>query len=211
MFKLINEKLINKIMNAIDEHRDVVEESLLYIEMDLENFYIYMDSETRYVFSKKLIGKMLGNDSVKRIILVRKDILSDIFISEEGKMGAGKLAAQVGHAIEALNFKMLRNNVDYKDFTIPKEDYTLAYNVKKDTAFSDYSEGSFTKIILTVKNETQFLNFYNKLKENNINAVLIQDSGFTVFNNVPTYTTIGIEPEYAYIIDCFTSKFQLLK
>ena len=211
IFKIKNEKLINKIINATKHEVNYEKDKLNYIELQNNRFEIVLESGQYHNYMKKEIAELIGDISVKRVLLTRRDILSDTFESKPNKMGAGKLSAQVGHAIEGLNFQMFRGNIDYKDYVAPEDDYTLEYFVEKGSAFAEYSEGSFTKIILTVKTETQFLNLYEKLKDNNINCVLIQDSGLTVFNNVPTYTFIGIEPEYSYYIDCFTSKYQLLK
>lgn len=214
MHKVKNEKLFKKVELAIKEYLKV--ENLLKdvpikeIRFDEINWYI--DGENgEIVISKFKIGEIIGDTSAKRIILTRKDILSDSFESKPFKMGAGKLAAQVAHAVEGMTLKSLRGNVDYLQYKSPEEDYELSMNVSKNTSMSEYLEGSFTKIILTCKSKIQFLNFYDKLVENNIGSVLIIDSGFTVFDGNKTETCIGIQPEFSYIIDCFTSRFQLLK
>jgi len=205
MFKLKNEKLIEKIKFATGLNPDFILESERL-------FHLYFNkNKTSTSYTKKAIGVMLNECTAKRIIVTNKAILSDTFASKEGLMGAGKLSTQVGHAIEALNLKKLRNGVDYKDFSPPTIEYQLSMNIKPSTAMKDYTEGSFTKIILTTKNENKMLSLYEELSSNNIECVLIQDIGFTVFNNVPTYTCVGIEPMYSYIIDCFTKRLQLLK
>ena len=203
-FEIKNDKLITKILSVIKMSGEKI-----HIEEDDKYFYVF--GEAYMKISKKEVGILLGDTSAKRIIITRRDILADTFESQPNKMGAGKLAAQVGHAIEGLNLKLLRNGVDYKNYKAPENNYELKTTIIKNTAKAEYFEGNFSKIILCTKSGTKLINFHKMLEANNITNVLVEDSGFTVFDGKPTYTCIGIEPMYSYIIDCFTSKLQLLK
>lgn len=163
----------------------------------------------------------------QQVIIIRKDIielsksefelLSDIKkeeymkIKEEvGLMNRGKLGTQTAHASSAILLRLMRNNVTYKDYEAPKEDYTLSMKVSKDSALSSWIEGSFRKIVVYVKNERELLKYQEKLNKENIINELICDSGFTIFNN-PTNTCIGVEPMFKEDIDKVTKKLQLLK
>lgn len=203
MHTVINERLIQKIKDATGLNPDYIKES-----HRIFNLYFKKNS-TSCSYTKEDIGKLIGNTEAKRVLITRRDILSDTFQSQPGKMGAGKLSAQAGHAIEAVELLEMRG-VSYEKFIPPKGDYRLFMNIIESTARKAYLEDSFVKIVLTVKNEVQLLKLYTELKMSGIKSVLICDEGRTVFEN-PTNTFVGVEPMYSYIIDCFTRKCQLLK
>jgi len=148
--------------------------------------------------------------NVYQYIIVRKDLLKlskedfknlskekqEKYINElnnTGKIGSGKLSAQVAHASLAPLLMIMHDNIPFKDYSAPKNDYKISLNIKKNSDLSIWLEKSFAKIILYVKSEESLLNLYKKLKDNNIVCELILDEGRTVFKK-PTYTCLGIEP-----------------
>jgi len=163
---------------------------------------------------------------IKQIIIVRKDLieLSDCeldLLSKDrrdqyykelnsvGKMGKGKLAAQVAHASLAPILMYMRNNINYKDYTPPKNNYSLELNLEKNSDLTLWLEGSFTKIVLYVKSEEKLLSINNELNKIGILNEVIEDKGLTSFKK-PTITCLGIIPiEYQKIKD-ITKKLRLL-
>jgi len=150
-----------------------------------------------------------NNNKTKMVIVVRKDIV-DISGQDSNKMGAGKLAAQISHGVLGVFLKKMRNGQDLENYNVPTEDYKLELKVNKHTAMSDWLEYGFTKVVLGAKNETQFLNSYNKIKEAGYEVSLIKDAGHTVFDNIHTHTCYVVEPAYKEDIDKLTKRLQVL-
>ena len=115
-------------------------------------------------------------------------ISKQIIVAVRGHMPEGKLASQVAHAAVA-NVLNLTDTVIIKDGMIYR---TISYPV--DSPESDWIDNSFTKVLLGVDTEAEMLAIYEKAKLAGLNVSLIEDEGRTVFNGVPTITTIGIGP-----------------
>jgi len=164
--------------------------------------------------------------NIYQYIIVRKDLLKlskedleslskekqEKYINELniiGKMGPGKLSAQVAHASLAPLLMLMRNKTHFKDYKAPQNDYKLSLNIKKNSDISIWLEKSFAKIVLYVKSEEALLNLYKKLKDNNITCELILDEGRTAFKE-PTYTCLGIEPLEKEKLKPFLKKLRLL-
>ena len=164
--------------------------------------------------------------NIQQVIIIRKDLLKinecelnnlskdkrDQYykeLAETGKMGPGKLSAQVAHASLAPILMKMREDIHYKEYIPPKEDYSIKLDLHKGSDLTNWIEGSFKKIILYVKSEEKLLSIYKKLKESNIVVELITDIGLTEFKK-PTNTCIGIEPLSKDKIDIFTKKLRLL-
>jgi peptidyl-tRNA hydrolase, PTH2 family len=75
---------------------------------------------------------------------------------------------------------------------------------------NDWVEGIFTKICCSVNSEEELLSIYNKAKEKGLPCSLIQDSGLTEFDGVPTYTCCAIGPANSELIDPITGGLSLL-
>lgn len=135
---------------------------------------------------------MKKNDSkAKQVILIRKDL----------NMSPGKLGAQVAHAsVAALLFKAYRS--DYQD----------QFNtvIPEDSALTEWLGGYFTKICLAVNSKEELIEFYKKAFDAGLRVSLIEDAGFTEFNE-PTFTCVGIGPELNEEIDKITGKLKLYR
>lgn len=132
---------------------------------------------------------MANNDGLsKQVILVRKDL----------KMNKGKIGAQVAHASIAAFL-----NRDKSDpLTNPLE-------INLSQADTEWLSHRFTKICLAVNSEEELLEYYQKAKSAGLKCSLIQDAGFTTFEK-PTYTTVGIGPDFNENIDKITKDLKLL-
>lgn len=129
----------------------------------------------------------------KQIIVIRKDL----------NMSPGKLAAQVSHASLGCITNLMK-----KEICEDSIDYIL--NVSNNKALEEWISGRFTKVILYVKSEQALLNLKEKADQNNIINCLIKDAGFTEFDK-PTYTCLGLGPDYPINLDKITKKLQLFK
>jgi PTH2 family peptidyl-tRNA hydrolase len=139
----------------------------------------------------------------KQVIVIRKDL----------NMRKGKMVAQGAHASMAVIVNLLESRSIPSD---PDTDYadecglflsqdSLGYN-----RISEWLDGKFTKICVSVDSEQELLDLYNKVKEAGILCALIQDAGLTEFGGVPTYTALGIGPDYPEVIDPLTGHLKLL-
>lgn len=112
---------------------------------------------------------------VKQYIIIRTNL----------GMSIGKTAAQASHASMKVFFdKMLPIK--------PMEDTRVIMFSKEELKWVD---GSFTKIVKKVKNETQLLKVYNQAKEAGLNCSLIKDAGLTELEG-ENYTAVAIGPNY---------------
>jgi len=68
----------------------------------------------------------------------------------------------------------------------------------------------FTKIVVGVDSVEELLDLYDRFKrDTDLPCSLIQDSGKTEFNNVPTYTAIALGPADANDLDPYTRSLSL--
>jgi PTH2 family peptidyl-tRNA hydrolase len=118
----------------------------------------------------------------KQVLVVRKDL----------NMSVGKFGAQISHASLGALLEVFKN---YKDETNELSIFEAEFNLNKpdEKAINDWLTHRFTKIVVYVKSEQALKNVYEKAKAANLPAVLIQDAGFTEFDE-PTYTCVGIGP-----------------
>lgn len=114
----------------------------------------------------------------KQVILVRRDLRN---VKGE-KVRTGKILAQACHASLAA----------YKQA------------VKTDSAFRDWDEGIFTKIVLAVNSEQELLDLAIKARAAGLNVALIEDIGLTEFGGVATKTCLAIGPHWDTQIDAVT-------
>lgn len=72
-------------------------------------------------------------------------------------------------------------------------------------------DGTFTKICVGCSSEEELLELHQKAIDVGIlNVSLIEDSGRTEFNDVPTKTCIAIGPDESDVIDGITGHLKLL-
>ncbi len=98
---------------------------------------------------------------MKQVIVIRKDL----------KMRRGKEIAQGAHASIAFLTNKFRDN-----------EFVVLHWKEKEWIF-----GIFKKICVTVNSEEELLEIHKKAEEAGLISSLIQDSGKTEFDGVPTY------------------------
>lgn len=77
-------------------------------------------------------------------------------------------------------------------------------------AYYDWRHGKFTKICVSVDSEAQLLLIHSAAIGAGLPVKLIEDSGATEFNGVPTLTCLAIGPAWADDIDKITGHLKLL-
>jgi PTH2 family peptidyl-tRNA hydrolase len=112
-----------------------------------------------------------------------------IVVRKDLNMRKGKIAAQVAHASLGAVFQLGDKLGD--KMVIP-----YSGNLKH------WMENEFTKICVSCDSYIELLT--------GLNAYLIQDSGRTEFNNVPTYTCLAIGPDEDEAINEITGHLKLL-
>lgn len=129
----------------------------------------------------------------KQVIVMRKDL----------KMPRGKIAAQAAHASNAVLLNMMDKQFD----TNNTEGWMLRF--KKDSPLGQWLNGSFTKVCVAVTSEQELSDIYDQLVAAGISVSKIVDNGLTVFNGVPTWTCIAVEPVLPSKIDPITGHLPL--
>lgn len=132
-------------------------------------------------------------ENIKQLIIVRKDL----------EMPVGKLAAQVSHA-SLLSFL---NSLDKKSRETEKNQEI--YILDKSNYSYNWIHGSFAKVVLGVKNESQLLKYKKIAEENGIPFALIIDEGRTCFDGDPTITCLGVGPYDNDTLDKFFKRLRL--
>lgn len=127
----------------------------------------------------------------KQIIVIRKDL----------NMRKGKMIAQGAHASMAV---FLNRQIGW-NFRDERKHVSL----KLTDAQAEWMNGHFTKICVYVNSEQELLDLHKKVKEAGIICALIEDAGFTEFKE-PTYTALGIGPDYPEKLDPITGSLPLL-
>lgn len=124
----------------------------------------------------------------KQVIVIRKDL----------KMRRGKECAQSAHASlgAILGLGTYQNN-------------NTELLLKLDGRSIPWLTGRFAKICVTVNSEKELLDLQKQAEEKGLINCLIQDSGFTEFSNIPTYTTLAIGPDHREKIDEITKHLKL--
>lgn len=179
-------------------NQEILESKINYLnELDLKGDLIDSDYEELKNLKRQL-EKEKQKLLPKQVIVIRKDL----------NMPAGKLAAQVSHAsfgVFSKNFKLEQLNENQESITI-----TFDKNNKFDQAAKIWLSERFTKVIVYVKSEKALLDVYEKANLKGIPNCLIEDAGFTIFNE-PTKTCLGIGPCYQDDLIGITDKLQLFK
>ena len=119
-----------------------------------------------------------GSSSYKMVIMVRSDL----------KMGIGKIAAQVGHAVlSSYKMALTMNPVDV----------------------AKWEDNGCAKIVLKVKDTTELMTIAENAKKDGLPVSIIQDAGLTQIEP-GTVTVSGIGPAETSRIDKHTRQLQLL-
>ena len=134
-------------------------------------------------------------EDIKQVIVIRKDL----------NMRKGKMCAQAAHA----SMKVFFDRLLFYNFDIVhnKEEVEHLYALHLTPEMKKWKDGIFTKIVVGCDTEDELRDIYNAVNEAGIPNALIEDSGLTEFNYVPTFTCIAIGPEKSEIIDKYTVKF----
>jgi len=122
----------------------------------------------------------------KQVIIMRKDL----------NMRKGKLVAQGAHASlgAILNLMQRTGNV---------------LTLELDERTEPWLTGRFKKICVYVNSEAELLEVYKAAQEAGLISCLIQDSGLTEFNGVPTLTAVAVGPDREDKIDLVTKHLPL--
>lgn len=127
--------------------------------------------------------------STKQVIVIRKDL----------KMRRGKEIAQGSHASMAfITKRMLR--------CLEASDTPYAYMNEAERA---WLRSSFRKIVCKVPDLESLMEVAEKAKEAGLETHVIEDSGYTEFDGVPTVTCVAIGPDYNEKIDPVTKDLVL--
>lgn len=130
-------------------------------------------------------------------------------------MPVGKLAAQVAHAsLAAITGTARRRTPNRWQRVWAKLTGKKALDVMEiplTPEIAPWLEGKFTKICGYVDSEAALVAAHKKALELGIPCSLIEDSGLTVFNGIPTLTVAAIGPAPNEVVDLVTKKLKLLK
>lgn len=135
----------------------------------------------------------------KQVIVVRNDL----------KMRKGKIAAQAAHASVGAILSIAKKDFGYDSRGQKANSLTITIDLD-DPAAIQWFEQRFKKIAVKVDSEQELLNIYQQAKDAYLPCSLIRDAGDTVFNGVPTYTTVAIGPADPDRIDAITGNLPLL-
>lgn len=124
---------------------------------------------------------------VKQVLVIRKDL----------NMRKGKMIAMGAHA-------SLKALFDWSKI----EGQTMTIYLNNDII--DWFETSFKKITVSVSNESELVDVYQRAVNAGLVCSLIQDQGLTEFNGVPTLTAVAVGPALSSEIDPITGHLPLL-
>lgn len=129
--------------------------------------------------------------STKQVIVMRKYFANEK--NSQCQIRRGKEIAQGSHASMAFISKPLASGGIIKLTKVEK----------------NWLKNSFKKVVLQVDNEEELISVHEAAIKEGIKSYLIQDSGLTEFNGVPTYTCCAIGPDVDEKIDKVTGKLKL--
>ena len=133
------------------------------------------------------------SSQIKQVIIIRKDL----------KMRRGKEIAQGCHASMKIFFDRMEQLIWNDD------PWNYEYILRANEELAEWKEGAFTKICLKVNSEEELLEIVRKAGEADIPVALIEDSGKTEFNGIPTKTCCAIGPARVEEIDKITGDLSL--
>lgn len=97
----------------------------------------------------------------KQIIIMRKDL----------NMRKGKMISQACHSTLKLYIDLCKRGVIFDDNEGPLEYFTFYY--KKDSAWDNWLNGRFTKILVSCNSEQELDDLYLKAKEANLPCTML--------------------------------------
>ena len=118
-------------------------------------------------------------------------------------MRKGKMVAQGAHA----SISVIMNNMNH---TGNNQDERWELNVDINSPISEWLNGSFTKICVSVDSERELLDIYHAGIDAELPTSIIKDNGTTEFNGIKTYTAVAIGPAKSEEIDKITGGLKLL-
>jgi len=132
----------------------------------------------------------------KQVIVVRRDL----------NMPIGKFGAQLGHAVLAFIGRRISDRLDqYEGYHYHDNSFGIWLKAQEQNWFD--AKG-YTKIVLGVDSEQELEAIACTAEKAGLEVHRIVDEGRTVFNG-PTFTCIGIGPDYARVIDVVTGHLRL--
>jgi PTH2 family peptidyl-tRNA hydrolase len=135
------------------------------------------------------------SDKVKQVILMRDDL----------QMRKGKMIAQGAHA----SMKVLLDAGFYSHLSHGEFEGDALFVPLRTSELEEWLQGQFTKICVRVSGETALLSLIEDAKNRGVPCSLIEDSGLTEFNGVPTITCGAIGPAKSSVIDPLTRHLKL--
>ncbi|HMO19312.1 MAG TPA: aminoacyl-tRNA hydrolase [Oligoflexia bacterium] len=123
------------------------------------------------------------------MLIVRKDL----------EMPAGKIAAQVGHAVQLRilgEFETSFENDEIRTSTTPE--------------MISWLKGIYTKLVLGIDSLEKLLSLEKKASELGIPTVLVRDKGLTCFEGEETITVLALGPVLKEVHHPLTKRLRLL-
>lgn len=105
---------------------------------------------------------------------------------------------------------VLLQQFESEDYKQGKVVYYASRKIFTDEPLYFWLTGLFTKIVVSCDSEEELLELHKKALSKKILTSLIQDSGKTEFNGIPTYTAVAIGPDNIEKIDSITGHLKLL-
>jgi len=136
---------------------------------------------------------MSKNYEVKQVIVMRKDL----------NMRKGKMVAQGAHASMAVL-------LNHGYFLAQDQQARDPFIINMTDDMEEWVRGSFAKICVSVDSEEQLLFIHSAAQNAGLPCSLIQDSGHTEFNGVPTHTAVAIGPANSEEVNKITGLLKLL-
>lgn len=140
-------------------------------------------------------------DEAKQVIVMRADL----------GMRKGKMIAQGAHASIAWLTNKLRSNItDFHNANPGESGLINITHASLSDAERAWIEGAFVKVCVRVDSEQELMDIAQQASTAGLTTHLIQDAGRTEFAGVPTYTCVGIGPNWDNEIDAITGELRLL-
>ena len=133
----------------------------------------------------------MNEREAKQVIVVRKDL----------NMRKGKMVAQGSHASLGAVLLIIEDRL---------RSAGNRYSNDMHTAAQSWLEGQFSKICVSVDDETELMRIYGEAERAGLPVKLITDSGRTEFRGVPTRTCLAIGPCWSEDVDRITGELRLL-
>lgn len=121
---------------------------------------------------------------------MKSDLRMLFFVRTDLGMNKGKIAAQVGHAVQYLVYSQCMGVVT--------------------ADFLNWISDDSTKICLKVNSEEELIKYFNLAKELEVSTTLVKDKGYTYFNGIETYTVVGWGPLKKETHEQYTKELKLL-